>query len=51
MEGVDENQELALQYNIEAIPTLVIQKDGVEIKRFVGVTKGSELSSELNKLL
>ncbi|HOW14544.1 thioredoxin [Methanosarcina sp.] len=48
---VDENQELASKYGIHAVPTLIIQKDGAEVKRFMGVTQGSVLASELDKLL
>lgn len=48
---VDENQQLASKYSIHAVPTLIIEKDGVEVKRFMGVTQGSVLSSELDKIL
>ena len=48
---VDENQEMASKYSIHAVPTLIIQKDGVEVKRFMGVTQGSVLVSELDKIL
>lgn len=48
---VDENQELASKYGIHAVPTLIIQKDGTEVKRFMGVTQGSVLASELDKIL
>lgn len=48
---VDENQELASQYGIHAVPTLVIEKDGVEVNRYMGVTQGSVLAAELDKVL
>ncbi len=48
---VDENQEMASKYGIHAVPTLIIQKDGTEVKRFMGVTQGSVLASELDKIL
>jgi thioredoxin 1 len=48
---VDENQEMASKYGIHAVPTLIIEKDGTEVKRFMGVTQGSVLASELDKLL
>ncbi|MDD2440182.1 MAG: thioredoxin [Methanosarcinaceae archaeon] len=48
---VDENQELASKYGIHAVPTLIIEKDGTEIKRYMGVTQKSVLSEELDKLL
>jgi thioredoxin 1 len=48
---VDENQQLASKYGIHAVPTLIILKDEVEVKRFMGVTQGSVLASELEKIL
>jgi thioredoxin 1 len=48
---VDENQKLASEYGIHAVPTLIILKDGVEVKRFMGVTQGSVLALELDKTL
>jgi thioredoxin 1 len=35
--NVDENQELALNYGIRSIPSLLIFRDGKEIARTVGV--------------
>ncbi len=48
---VDENQELATKYGIHAVPTLIIEKDGVEVKRYMGVTQGSVLAAEIDKVL
>ena len=36
--NVDESGEIAGQFNIMSIPTVVVFKDGKEFKRFVGVT-------------
>lgn len=44
--NVDENPDIALEYNVMSIPTLIIFKDGKEIKRFVGVTDKDELLKE-----
>ena len=44
--NVDENQDLAMEYEVMSIPTLIIFKDGKELKRFVGVRSKSELLSE-----
>lgn len=35
--NVDDNNDMALQYNIRSIPTFVFLKDGVEVERIVGV--------------
>ena len=45
--NVDENQDLAMKYNVMSIPTIVIIKDGKEIKRFVGVQDKENLIKDL----
>jgi thioredoxin 1 len=35
--NVDEENTLAARYNVMSIPTVILFKDGIEIKRFVGV--------------
>ncbi len=49
--NVDEEMELAEQFGVSSIPTLVIMKDGKEVKRFVGVTQKAVLVSALNSFL
>lgn len=44
--NVDENQDLAMEYNVMSIPTLIIFKNGKETKRFVGVRDKNELLNE-----
>jgi thioredoxin 1 len=39
--------DLAAKYSIFVIPTIVIEKDGVELKRYLGVTSKDELESVL----
>ncbi|WP_445474383.1 thioredoxin family protein [Methanococcoides methylutens] len=51
MVDVDQNNALAGKYGISAVPTLIIEKDGVEVKRFTGVTSADVLRSELNQLV
>ncbi|XMB87338.1 thioredoxin [Mycoplasmatota bacterium WC44] len=34
--NVDENREISQEYNVRNIPTLIILKDGAEVKRHVG---------------
>ena len=41
--NVDEAQELAMNYNIMSIPTLLVIKDGKEVNRTVGLVDKSEL--------
>ncbi len=41
--NIDQEEELAEQYNVYSIPCLVYIKDGKEIKRNVGLLSKSEL--------
>lgn len=41
--NVDEEPDIASQYGVMSIPTYVIEKDGKEIARKIGVTPKSEL--------
>ena len=43
--NVDEAQEIAMEYNIMSIPTLVVIKEGKEINRKVGFADKSEITS------
>ena len=44
---VDQNMALAQQFRVVSIPTLILFKDGAEVKRFVGLTSKEELTSAL----
>lgn len=48
---VDENFELAGQYNIRSVPTVVIEKNGVEVERFLGVQSKLAYSNAINESL
>lgn len=48
---VDSQGELAQQFGVSSIPTLLIIKDGVEAKRFVGVTAKDDLAKALDDTL
>lgn len=41
--NVDENSDKASQYGVMSIPTYVIEKDGKEVARKIGMTPKSEL--------
>lgn len=43
--NVDQEQQLAHEYRVMSIPTLVILKNGEEIDRIVGVTSKDRLTS------
>jgi thioredoxin 1 len=48
---VDESADVVAKYGVRGVPTLVIEKDGVEVKRFVGLKQKSELVSEIKSHL
>ncbi len=48
---VDENQEIAARFNIRAIPTLIVFKNGAVVDQIVGMTSKNDLKSKLNALL
>jgi thioredoxin 1 len=47
----DANGDIAAKLGIENIPTLILFKDGGEMKRLIGLTEAGVLSAELDKLL
>ena len=48
---VDQNPDLASQYSVQSIPTLIIFKDGIMKDKVVGLTTKATLSEMLIKLL
>jgi len=44
----DENQDLAVQYNIRSVPTTIIEEDGKEVSRIVGVKTKALMIRELS---
>ncbi len=40
---VDQQEDLTNQYRIRGVPTLVLVKDGVEVKRAVGAMSATQL--------
>ena len=44
---VDENQDVANEYQVRSIPTLVVENDEGVVERFVGVTQRDEIESAL----
>jgi thioredoxin 1 len=41
--NVDEQQELAVKYQVSTIPTFILFKDGKEVKRSIGVVPKTQL--------
>jgi len=49
--NTDENQNIAAQYGIQGIPTLIVFKEGQEVSRTVGVMPKEKLQEKLNPIL
>jgi thioredoxin 1 len=49
--NVDENMAEAQRYHISVVPTIIIEKDGVIVQKFQGVTEASTLASVLKPLV
>ena len=47
---VDQNQQLGVQYNIAALPTVVFLKDGQEMDRVVGLQSITQLQAKVDAL-
>lgn len=49
--NVDEEAEAAANFGVASIPTLVLMKDGKEVKRFVGLQQQADLAAAINSVL
>ncbi len=45
--NVDDHPELAGQYGVQSIPTMVVFKNGVEVDRTIGVVPRAEIEAKL----
>ena len=48
--NVDDENELAIKYQISSIPTLILFKDGKPIKSLIGLSSKSEIENMINIL-
>ena len=49
--NIDEQFEEAQKYHVRSVPTVVIEKNGVEINRFVGVQSELAYTNSINENL
>ncbi|MDD1723921.1 MAG: thioredoxin domain-containing protein [Methanospirillum sp.] len=49
--NVDEHMAEAQQYQISVVPTIIIEKDGILVQKFQGVTDTDTLESVLRPLV
>lgn len=47
---IDSNNQVAVQFGISAIPTVILFKDGQVAKKFVGLTKKEDLAAAIDAL-
>lgn len=47
---IDQNRELAIEYNVRSVPTLVFLKDGVEVERTKGIIPLVQYNEIINRL-
>lgn len=47
--NVDENRELAMQFGIDAIPTMIVFKNGQAVEQIVGMRQASDIRAILMK--
>ena len=45
---IDEKQDLAIEYGVRGVPTLVMLDENVEVKRQTGVTTSKQLEAWFN---
>lgn len=45
---IDENLDLAAQYKVRSVPTLILAEDGAEIKRIIGAQSASKIEEFIN---
>jgi thioredoxin 1 len=46
---VDENEDVANEYQVRSIPTIVVENDDGVVERFVGVTQADQLTEALEE--
>ncbi len=49
--NVDNNQELAIKYEVEAVPTMVIFKNGKPVSKLVGYNEENKITEEMAKYM
>lgn len=47
---VDNDSSSAIKYKVRGVPTIIIEKNGQEVKRIVGMSTKSDLVSTINSL-
>lgn len=48
--NIDESLDIAKQYNVLSVPTMIIFKDGEEVERLVGLRQKSQIKEALSNI-
>jgi len=46
---VDENQDVANEYQVRSLPTLIVENDDGVVERFIGVTQAEDIEDALEE--
>ena len=49
--NIEQNQQVPNLYSVRSIPTMILFKDGEEVKRLVGVSKSDALINQIRKFI
>lgn len=49
--NTEDSPEIAMQYNVMSIPTVILFKDGKPVKQFVGLRGKADFANALNELV
>jgi len=44
---IDQSQDLAQQYNVRSVPTVIVEENGVEVDRIIGAVSKDRVISKL----
>jgi len=47
---IEEDETATQQYGIRSVPTVIIEKDGIEMERFIGLQQEIQYLNAINKL-
>ncbi len=47
---VDNNEQLAMAYGIQSVPTMILFKDGIERNRLIGARRLADLEAAINNI-
>lgn len=48
---IDESEDLAMDFSVMSVPTLIIFKDGEEVERLIGVRSKADILSVIRSFL